>query len=210
MQREIRDNAHLGQTVSVFDSVDGVSSINRTASDFDTAREKVKKLNSRYNTRYIPGTLDLVYQGMIDKIRTIEQPAHPSYKDNETFDFQLLLNKNQHTNLNSLHICFPIRFRKAANATAAIDATMAPVNNFFAHWVKELDITKYGTNKQSIPTSASQEIYQYSDTMLKHLPAKYLKKLRKHFLFREKEVIYTANVDRRPMMMTMVKEVTIT
>ena len=34
--------------------------------------------------------------------------------------------------------------------------------------------------------------------MLKHLPEKYLKKLRKHFLFSEKEVIYTAGVDRRP------------
>ena len=34
--------------------------------------------------------------------------------------------------------------------------------------------------------------------MLRHLPGKYLKKLRKHFLFSEKEVIYTAGVDRRP------------
>ena len=75
---------------------------------------------------------------------------------------------------------------------------MAPVNNFFAHWVKEIDITKYGTNKQLIPTSTPQEIYQYSDAMLKHLPEKYLKKLRKHFLFSKKEVIYTAGVNRRP------------
>ena len=113
---------------------------------------------------------------MIDKIEAMEQSAHPSYKDKETFDFQLLLDKNQYTNLNSLHICFLIGFRKAANATAAIDATIAPVNNFFAHWVKEIDITKYGTNRQRIPTSTPQEVYQYSDAMLKHLPEKYLKK----------------------------------
>ena len=34
----------LAQTVSTFDRVGGVSSIDRTASDFDMAREKVKKL----------------------------------------------------------------------------------------------------------------------------------------------------------------------
>ena len=44
MQREIGDNVHLGQTVSAFDSAGGVSSIDRTASNFDTAGEKVKKL----------------------------------------------------------------------------------------------------------------------------------------------------------------------
>ena len=34
--------------------------------------------------------------------------------------------------------------------------------------------------------------------MLKHLPDKYLKNIRKHFLFSEKVVIYTAGVDKRP------------
>ena len=128
---------------------------------------------------------------MIDGIKTIEQPAHHEYKDKETFDFQLLLDKNHYTNLNSLPICFPIRFRKATNATAAIDAKLAPVNNFLAHLVKEI-------NKQLIPTSTPQEINQNSDVMSTHLPEKYLKKLRKHFLFSEKAVIYTAGVDRRP------------
>ena len=125
------------------------------------------------------------------------QPAHPSYKDKETFHFHLLLGKNHYTILNSLHICFPIRFQKVTNAAAAIDGTLAPVNNFFDHWVKEIDITKYRTNKQLIPTFTPQEIYQYSDAMLKCLPEKNLRKLRKHFLFSKKQVNYTANVDRR-------------
>ena len=71
MQGDIGDNVHLGQRVLVFDSVGGVSSIDRTASDFDTAREKVKKQKrlvdrGEYNVdvvRYISGTLELVYQG---------------------------------------------------------------------------------------------------------------------------------------------------
>ena len=36
---------------------------------------------------YIPGLLQLMFQGMLDRIDTIEQPAHISYEDKETFDF---------------------------------------------------------------------------------------------------------------------------
>ena len=36
---------------------------------------------------YIPGTLELIFQGMIDKLNTLEQPAHLSYKVKQTLDF---------------------------------------------------------------------------------------------------------------------------
>ena len=73
---------------------------------------------------------------------------------------------NYSTSLKSLHIIFPIRFRKLTNAAANLAADLIPVNNFFAHWVKEIDITKYGTNKSLIPTTTSQEIYRYSEPIL--------------------------------------------
>ena len=53
------------------------------------------------------------------------------------------------------------------------------VNNFVAHLIKEISITKYGSNKELIPTFSPYEIYQYSDSMLKHLPKDALKKLEK-------------------------------
>ena len=62
------------------------------------------------------------------------------------------------------------------DATAQIEANMMTVNNFFAHCIKEIDITKYGTTKQLIPVSTPQE---YSDAMLKHFPEKALKKKEK-------------------------------
>ena len=100
--------------------------------------KKIKRLNTgEYDADialYIPGTLDLVFQSMIDKISTIEQPAHLSYKDKETLDFQLLLDKKQYTNLNSLHICFPVRFRKVTNAVQNLADDLLTVNNFFGHW----------------------------------------------------------------------------
>ena len=90
---------------------------------------------------------------MLDDIKTVEQVAHPSYKDIETFDFQLLLDKNLYKNLNSLHFVFTLRIRKATDGTAQIEANMMTVNNFFARWIKEINITKYGTMKQLITTA---------------------------------------------------------
>ena len=48
-------------------------------------------------------------------------------------------------------------------------ADLITVNNFFAHWIKEISVTKYGTSKELTRTTTSQEIYQYSDAMLKFL-----------------------------------------
>ena len=188
MKREINDNIHLVQTVTPFESVGRSVAIDRTASDFNYASQRVKKIKrlidkgeyDTYIARYIPGTLDLVFQGMIDKIKTIEQPVHLSYKDKETLDFQLLLDKNQYTNLNSLHLYFPIRFIKLTNPTANLEATLITVNNFFAHWLKAINI-KFRTNKQLIPTTTPLEVYQYSYTMLKNIPEKAAKKSKSIF-----------------------------
>ena len=46
---------------------------------------------------------------------------------------------------------------------------MITVNNFFVHWVKEISIAKYGSNKELPPTFSPWEIYQYSDQILKHV-----------------------------------------
>ena len=55
----------------------------------------------------------------------------------------------------------------------SLDDDLTTVNNFFAHRIKEIDITKYGTNDTLIiPTTIPQEIYRYSESMLKHLPKK--------------------------------------
>ena len=54
---------------------------------------------------------------------------------------------------------------------------MITVNNFLAHWVKEVSITKYGSDKEFPTTFSPWEVYQYSDQMLKHLPADDLKSI---------------------------------
>ena len=74
---------------------------------------------------------------------------------------------------------------------------MITVNKFFAHWIKEISITKYGTNKELTPTTTPQEIYQYSDAMLKHVPAKSLKVIENDLLYSKEEVVIPYNLERR-------------
>ena len=44
MQKSIDTNVHLQQTVSPFESIGKSDAINKIASDFDNASQKVKKL----------------------------------------------------------------------------------------------------------------------------------------------------------------------
>ena len=218
MQPEIGTQVDIRKNVSAFESVCHVPSIDKTASDFQKANNKVTKLKRLIDTgeydakiaRYIPGTLELAYQGMFDDIKTIEQVAHPSYKDLETFDFQLLLDKSLYANLNSVHFVFPIKFFKKSDINAEIGADLITANNFVAHWIKEISVTKYGTNKELTPTTMPQEIYQYSDAMLKHLPAKSLKVIENNLLYSKEEVVIPYNLDRRFHGMTPIIELFIT
>ena len=154
MQREIGTQVDLGKNVSAFDSIGCMPAIDKDASDFDKANTKVSQLKRLVRTgeydvdlaRCFPGTLELAFHGMLDDIKTMEQEAHPSYKDLETFDFNLILDKNLYTNLNSLHFVFLIKIKKKTNVNSDISDDTITVNNFFAHWIKEISITKYGTN----------------------------------------------------------------
>ena len=56
--------------------------------------------------------------------------------------------------------------------------------------IKEISITKYGNDKQLIPTFSTYEIYQYSDAMLKHLSKDSLKKIQKTPLYDNTAVYY--------------------
>ena len=71
-------------------------------------------------------------------------------------------------------------------------------NSFFGHLIKEISITKYGSNKELIPIFSPYEIYQYSDAMLKHLPKDSLKKIEKTMLYSKQSVYFNKTmIDRR-------------
>ena len=87
----------------------------------------------------------MIFQGMLEDIDTKEKVA--LYEDMERLDFQIMLTNNYYVNPNSIHICFPMKMKKASDQTADIDADMITVNNFFGHLVKEISITRYGHDK---------------------------------------------------------------
>ena len=63
-----------------------------------------------------------------------------------------MLTNNYYTNPNSVHICFLMKIKKATDETADLDTDLITVNNFFAHFVKEINITRYWNNKQLMLT----------------------------------------------------------
>ena len=120
--------------------------------------------------KYIPCLLDLAIQRMLDDIDTREKVAHPSYKDMEQLDFPILLTENCYVNPNSIHVCFPMKIKKKSNNNADIDGNLITVNNFFAHWIKEISVIRYGSDKGLPPIFLPWEVYQHSDQKLKNLP----------------------------------------
>ena len=120
--------------------------------------------------KYIPGLLDLAIQRMLDDIDTREKVAHLSYKDMEQLDFPILLTENCYVNPNSIHVCFPIKIKKKSNNIADIDGNLITVNIFFAHWIKEISVTRDGSDKGLPPIFLPWEVYQYSNQKLKSAP----------------------------------------
>ena len=206
MQRNMSNRNTLGDTLNPIDDARRLTAIDRMTSNYIDAKEKVQKIRDLINmgkydadlAKYIPGLTDLVIQGMLDDIDTREKVAHPSYKDKEQLGFQILLTENYYVNPANIHICFPIKIKKKSDNTADIDDDLITVNSFFAHWVKEISITKYGSDKELPPTFSPWEVYQDSDQLLKHLPRDALKTLQKTLLF-SKKIVYFASksYDRR-------------
>ena len=128
-----------------------------------------------------------MFQGMIENIDTKEEVAHISYKNMETLEFQVMFTNNYYTNPNSMYICFPIKLKRITNPANGIDDNLITVNNFFAHFIKDISITRYGNDKQSLLTFSPYETYQYSDAMLKHLPEKALKNLENDLLYSKRK-----------------------
>ena len=74
---------------------------------------------------------------------------------------------------------------------------MTVVNNFFGHWLKELDIKCYPDEIRISPTNNTVDIYRYSEKMLKHLPQKTLDTIKEMLLYSKLPVIIPRNNNRR-------------
>ena len=133
MQKDISDKNTLGDTLlNPINDARRWTAIDRTTLNYTDVNEKVQKITDLINlgkydadlAKYIPGLTDLAIQGMLDDIDTREKVAHPSYKEKEQLNFQILLTDNYYVNPANIHICFPIKIKKKSDNTADIDADL--------------------------------------------------------------------------------------
>ena len=107
----------------------------------------------------------------------------------QMLEFVIDITANHYINFSTLVLCLPITFRKRTNKAQPIDATMIPVNNFFAHWIKDVTVKRNGDDIAVLPVSTTFETYRYSESMLKHLPDDVLTTFQHELLYSKKKVI---------------------
>ena len=120
MQIDISNKNILGETLNPINDIRRSRAIYRTTSNYNDAKGKVQKIRNLFKmgkydadlAKYIPGLMGLAIQGTLDDIDTPEKVAHPSCKDKEQLDFQILLTENYYVNPANIHICFSIKIKK--------------------------------------------------------------------------------------------------
>ena len=152
-----------------------------------------------YNmVRYIPGLTKLTYQGQMDSTEAKRKYADDTYKNKKVIEFNIVLTNNHYTNFQNMHLCFSLKFKSAADNDNDLLAGTVPVNNFFAHWIREINIARYGDDQSILPLINTVDIYRYSDDLLKHMLEKVLKTYRSSLLYSNKKIVLTnENRDKR-------------
>ena len=203
MQREVPINPPSTSLNPLKDAV-SVTSVDYTA-QFDGLVKKADNLQNFIEKgqaegpliRYLHGLAKPLYQGQIKG--TIEKRAYAddTYKDLKTVEFNIQLSSNQYMNFHNVHLVFPMKIKKSTNVANNLMATDITVNNFFAHWIKEIDIKRLGDDTPILPTTNTVEIYKYSDAILKHIPKNALVVIQNDLLYSRKKVKLPAGKDRR-------------
>ena len=93
--------------------------------------------------------------------------VNDTYKGHRVAGFNIELTNNQYINFHNVHLIFPMKIKKGTNKASNLDSTVMTVNNFFAHWIKEIDIKWYSDEIPILLLINRVDIYRYSDPMLK-------------------------------------------
>ena len=203
MQKET-PQIHPSTTLNPLKDAAGVVSVDYS-SQFNALSKKVENLKNFVETgsaeagmlEYLPGLAEPKYQGQIKGINERKAYADETYTGLKIAEFNIQLSNNEYMNFHNLQIVFPMKIKKRTDDDDDLDGTLITVNNFFAHWIKEIDIKKLGDDQPILPTINTVEIYKYSDQILKHLPKDSLKLIEKDLLYSKKKVKLPDNRDRR-------------
>ena len=182
----------------------GVSAVDYSA-DFDHLFKKSENLEKIFETgkvsgklvRYLPGLTKPLYQGQLKGTTERKAFADDTYEDLKVAEYTIQLSNNEYMNFQGVHLVFPMKIKKKSNVANNIRATQITVNNFFAHWMKEIDIKRLGYDIPILPTTNTIPIYRYSDRLLKHLPKDSLAIIENDLFYSKKIVKLPAGEDRR-------------
>ena len=62
-----------------------------------------------------------------------------------------------------MDLCIPLQIKKSTNTANDIGDDLMTLNNFFVHFIKEIDIRRYDNDIRILPTNNTVDIYRYSD-----------------------------------------------
>ena len=120
--------------------------------------------------RYIPGLAKICHQGQLHLTKVKRKYVDDTYKNKKVIEFNVQLTKGHYTNFQNVHLCFLLKFKSAANNGNNLAANTVTVNYFFAHWIKEIDIKRYGDDITILHITNMVDIYRYSDVMSIDIP----------------------------------------
>ena len=166
MQRNIYNNIQLGDTVNPLQDYGGVPSINDKGIE---AFWKTGKADEDLS-RYIPNILPITRQNQIAGTIPRKAFASVTYSDKKILEFALELTANTYSNYSSMELVLPIQFTNKTTKTAQMDAYLITVNNFFGHWITDIDIRHYPDDTRILPTNDNVDVYQFLNSQLKYLP----------------------------------------
>ena len=203
MQKET-PQIHPSTTLNPLKDAYGVVSVDYS-SQFNSLSKKVDNLKKFVEDgtaepgmiEYLPGLAEPKYQGQIKGINERKAYADETYTNLKIAEFNIQLSNNEYMNFHNLQLVFPMKIKKKTDDDDDLDATLITVNNFFAHWIREIDIKKLGDDQPILPTINTVEIYKYSNQILKHLPKDSLKLIENDLLYSKKKVRLPAHRDRR-------------
>ena len=204
MKRAIGQH-YPGENLNPLNDVSNVSSVDIYPT-LESVSKKVDDLAKLWSkgqmeqslVRYIPGLTKPARQGQIARIEDQIIYADQAYTDMKMLQFSLRLPTNGHTNFSTMELVLPVYFAKKSNKAVKLDATVCTVNNFFTHWVKEIDITRGNEQHKILPTNNITPIYDHARKILKHLPSDVLNSVRENLLYDKTPVwLPLVETDRR-------------
>ena len=134
------------------------------SADFDNLYSKMDDFDKFFRTgkvsynilRYIPSLAKVGYQGQLHSTETKKKYADDIYKNKKVIEFDVQLTKGHYTDFENVHLCFPLKIKSARHNDNDITAGVITVNNLFAHWIKKINIKRYGDDVPILPLTNSR------------------------------------------------------